>query len=521
MSDIGRDGEGGSEIRCSNLDTPSQNDSQNSKKQCWICFGEEKEGYSTEEWTSPCLCRGSTKWVHQKCLLAWLAANTPQYPLGNGVDPLVNVGIQNGSDYFLPFRPPLARCPQCRYAYHIKEATIFPRQIMVAISAGKRLVDQFLFSASIGGILLSGYSLCSLYGLAVVSTVSAIDIGELLLPWAKYSSKTILSDGIYWFEVFTKSLHIARVAVGLPLVPFFILSIRYPRLSWLYPLVPSLVYNGQGSFVPSWPPSSSLVTAMLPFYVLLYSRLHSMHFSRFSDQDASESSRILNSPDALINSNIFSTISLHLTSSPRLVTFSQTISNSPNITPSPLVVDSAPNTETIEVMSSASQVVLDGEASTLNVPENSVESEAANNNSTSIENNEFNQSTLMANCLIENEPGVIETNEIDVLEGNENQSNENRELGEIVPSPPTTMLNEDDEDSQSLRISIIETTSTLLLPFLSAICGKILMPMVKPPLLRTICGAAVVCLLRDGILTLSTLQVKLSRRTRRVLDFSP
>ncbi len=61
---------------------------------CWICFSNEPfssyesgtEGssnastltnddiqkYAKDEWSRPCKCRGSTKWVHQSCLLAWI-----------------------------------------------------------------------------------------------------------------------------------------------------------------------------------------------------------------------------------------------------------------------------------------------------------------------------------------------------------------------------------------------------------------------------------------------------------------
>ena len=35
-----------------------------SRRQCWVCFANE-EDEPEAEWTSPCRCRGGTKWVHQ------------------------------------------------------------------------------------------------------------------------------------------------------------------------------------------------------------------------------------------------------------------------------------------------------------------------------------------------------------------------------------------------------------------------------------------------------------------------
>jgi hypothetical protein len=78
---------------------------------------------------------------------------------------------------------------------------------------------------------------------------------------------------------------------------------------------------------------------------------------------------------------------------------------------------------------------------------------------------------------------------------------------------------EDEEEDGSLRVSVIETTAMLLLPFLSALIGKLLFPMVRPPLMRSLCGAALVCVVRDGIMTLDFFQLRLSRKTRRVLNY--
>lgn len=40
-------------------------------KTCWVCFGGEQDDIGAE-WIRPCRCRGTTKWVHHKCLMRWV-----------------------------------------------------------------------------------------------------------------------------------------------------------------------------------------------------------------------------------------------------------------------------------------------------------------------------------------------------------------------------------------------------------------------------------------------------------------
>merc|ERR1712088_1121502 len=56
-----------------NLNSSSALSEQTSEieKQCWICFASENDDPSAV-WTSPCRCRGTSKWVHQACIQRWV-----------------------------------------------------------------------------------------------------------------------------------------------------------------------------------------------------------------------------------------------------------------------------------------------------------------------------------------------------------------------------------------------------------------------------------------------------------------
>ena len=34
------------------------------ERQCWVCFASQEDD-PVAAWVSPCLCKGTTKWVHQ------------------------------------------------------------------------------------------------------------------------------------------------------------------------------------------------------------------------------------------------------------------------------------------------------------------------------------------------------------------------------------------------------------------------------------------------------------------------
>ncbi|KAF6018948.1 MARCH5 [Bugula neritina] len=63
------------------------------RRTCWVCYGTDED--IVLKWLRPCMCRGSAKYVHVKCLQRWIDEKHRQNPT-----------LQ-------------VHCPQCNYAYHI------------------------------------------------------------------------------------------------------------------------------------------------------------------------------------------------------------------------------------------------------------------------------------------------------------------------------------------------------------------------------------------------------------------
>jgi len=74
-------------------------------KHCWVCFASEEDDPGAQ-WTHPCKCRGTTKWIHQACIQRWV------FEKQKG-----NMSAQ-------------VTCPQCGHAYRIS----YPAGGIVVIS---------------------------------------------------------------------------------------------------------------------------------------------------------------------------------------------------------------------------------------------------------------------------------------------------------------------------------------------------------------------------------------------------
>ncbi|KAJ3100762.1 hypothetical protein HDU97_001933, partial [Phlyctochytrium planicorne] len=68
--------------------------SEERELRCWICFEDEKKGERVR-WVSPCKCKSSLKYVHEECLLRWIAEK--EGPIQGEV-----------------------KCPACAHAYKIE-----------------------------------------------------------------------------------------------------------------------------------------------------------------------------------------------------------------------------------------------------------------------------------------------------------------------------------------------------------------------------------------------------------------
>jgi len=74
------------------------------ERQCWVCFASEEDD-PVAAWVHPCLCKGTTKWVHQVCIQRWV----DEKQKGNNSTGVVCP--QCGADYIIQFpaSPPFLR----------------------------------------------------------------------------------------------------------------------------------------------------------------------------------------------------------------------------------------------------------------------------------------------------------------------------------------------------------------------------------------------------------------------------
>lgn len=238
------------------------------KRQCWICYGEEtllegdekSNADEPSEWVQPCRCRGSTGWVHQRCLLSWVDRLAPTSTPG----PTLST--------------PRVLCPQCQTPYRFHDKLVFPAWILRLLdNIETRRRDVLLWCAA-GGAAFGVYLAALAYG-AGVATIAGGAGGELdhlihiitavhLRPSlnSQFHISPSSSSPLKAEEV----LQVGRILIGLPLLPLYVLSIRYRPLSLLHPLIPMLVCPSWQSLQWSWPPTPSLTLTLLPLLNLAY-----------------------------------------------------------------------------------------------------------------------------------------------------------------------------------------------------------------------------------------------------------
>jgi len=127
------------------------------ERQCWVCFASQEDD-PVAAWVHPCLCKGTTKWVHQVCIQRWV----DEKQKGNN-----NAGVS---------------CPQCGADYIIQ----FPPS-----SAALRLLDALdkligrLCPVVAGGVCVGSlYWTCVTYGAVTVMQVAGHDKGLTLMETA-------------------------------------------------------------------------------------------------------------------------------------------------------------------------------------------------------------------------------------------------------------------------------------------------------------------------------------------------
>ena len=154
------------------------------RRTCWVCFGAEKDEPGLE-WTSPCKCRGATKWVHQDCLQPWI----DQKQLGSSTIEVC--------------------CPQCQHPYDIVYPTSNP--LLYLYEYGNRAIT-FL-----SPVILASLTASSLYWVSFTFGVTSASL-------ALGKDRSI--------EFFSKP-ESSLVVVALPILPWVVLGVKLLRLEVL------------------------------------------------------------------------------------------------------------------------------------------------------------------------------------------------------------------------------------------------------------------------------------------------
>jgi len=127
------------------------------ERQCWVCFASQEDD-PVAAWVHPCLCKGTTKWVHQVCIQRWV----DEKQKGNN-----NAGVS---------------CPQCGADYVIQ----FPPSpsALRLLDALDKLVGR-LCPVVAGGVCVGSlYWTCVTYGAVTVMQVAGHDKGLSLMETA-------------------------------------------------------------------------------------------------------------------------------------------------------------------------------------------------------------------------------------------------------------------------------------------------------------------------------------------------
>ncbi len=107
---------------------PAASDDDDGEPTCRICFMGDEDRENLGRLISPCLCKGTSKWVHEECLSTWRRLST------------------NSDSY--------SRCNQCRYQYRIVKDKRYDRMLNpLVLSAASALA--ILLGSFVLGILIT------------------------------------------------------------------------------------------------------------------------------------------------------------------------------------------------------------------------------------------------------------------------------------------------------------------------------------------------------------------------------
>lgn len=294
-------------------------------RQCWICYGEEEISNSSEfvtRWVAPCKCKGTTKWVHQACLLDWIDSqvinnatlasnrNSPAVTPTAAADtarnnsiaspfttPLLNTNsptasVLNPAPRFQPGDGPLVlesvnlTCPQCHAPYKISEAHVLPRKILLFIDYLARFKERALMWSTLGLVSGSIYTVAFSYGFFTGWIVG----GQEYLEFIRDSFDPTIGSVINRLQL----------SIGIPLTPLFTLSSSFSMFSWTYPLVPLFLFDGHHRISLTQPRGILLfMPLMWSTHRIVVDTLIPMIFRKFSRRNTTAAAFISRSNDSV------------------------------------------------------------------------------------------------------------------------------------------------------------------------------------------------------------------------------
>ncbi|KAI9810775.1 MAG: hypothetical protein M1832_001210 [Thelocarpon impressellum] len=223
-------------------------------RKCWICFTDETEDTPlSSAWRSPCPCALT---AHEGCLLDWIAdLEAPDTRKRS------NAGTK-------------ILCPQCK-----SEITVArPRSLVVdAVTAVEHAVGQLALPgicAVVGGCVWTG---CYVYGINTVYLIFGHSDGDAIMgaPWGAGGGGFMM-----WHPLAVFSPQWSwRLGLGLPLIPPVLVLSRTRLADSVLPILPMLFLISRGGphdrlDLTRWPPSPSVVLAVLPYLRGAYNELY-------------------------------------------------------------------------------------------------------------------------------------------------------------------------------------------------------------------------------------------------------
>lgn len=171
------------------------------RRTCWVCFAAEEDEPGLE-WTSPCRCRGATKWVHQDCLQPWI----DQKQLGSSTIEVSCPQCQHPYDIVYPTTTPLLYV----YEYGNRAITFLSPVILATLTASSLYWVSFTFGITSASIALGKERSIEFFSKPESSLVV---VALPILPWVILGVKLLRPEVLtlrVWYGVVVPAIHLIR-----------------------------------------------------------------------------------------------------------------------------------------------------------------------------------------------------------------------------------------------------------------------------------------------------------------------